>query len=84
MHVTEIVKTEQVSDEAIAVTIRCCSNPKSDSTFTIYGVHSLSPEDLQAKVDGFHSRVASKCHGTGAAQSLLKSLSKASKTHEVK
>ena len=83
MHITEIVKTEQVSDEAIAVTVRCCSNPKSDSTVTIYGVHSKSPADIAAEVDKHHSRVASKCHGVGAGKSLLDTLSKKPKTHEV-
>jgi hypothetical protein len=83
MHITEIVKHEQVSDEAIAVTVRCCSNPKTDSTFTIYGVHAMSPEQLQAKVDAHHDRVASKCHGMGAGKSLLSTLSKKPKTHEV-
>ena len=83
MHITEIVKTKQESDECISVTIRCCSNPKTDSTFTIYGVHAMSPETLQKQVDKHHSRVASKCHGMGAGHSLLSTLSKKPKTHEV-
>ena len=83
MHITEIVKTEQVSDEGVAVTVRCCSNPKTDSTVTIYGVHNLSAEQLQEQVDKHHSRVASKCHGVGAGKSLLNTLSKKPKTHEV-
>ena len=83
MHITEIVKTEQVSDEGVAVTIRCCNNPKTDSTVTIYGVHAMSPEKLQEQVDKHHSRVALKCHGTGTGKSLLDTLSKKPKTHEV-
>lgn len=82
MHITEIVKTQQESDEAISVTVRCCSNPKTDSTVTIYGVHRMSPEQLQEQVDKHHTRVASKCHGMGAGQSLLSTLSKKPKTHE--
>jgi hypothetical protein len=83
MHVTQIVKATQVSDEAVAVTVRCCDNPKSDSTVTIYGIHEMTPETLQAKVDKHYSRVAKKCHGMGAGQSLLATLSKMPKAHEV-
>lgn len=82
MHMTEVVKVKQESDEAISVTIRCCSNPLSDSTITVYGVHQLSPEQLQEHVDKHHSRVAGKCHGMGAGHSLLATLSKKPKTHE--
>ena len=82
MHITEIVKTQQVSDEAVAVTVRCCSNPKTDSTVTIYGVPNLTPEQLQAHVDKHHSRVASKCHGMVNGKSILDTLSKKPKTHE--
>jgi hypothetical protein len=82
MHITEIVKQEQVSDEAIAVTVRCCSNPKTDSTFTIYGVHKLTLDQLNEAVDKHHSRVAAKCEGLSAGRDLLANLKKTSKTHD--
>ena len=84
MHITEIVEQKQVSDEAVAVTIRCCSNPLTDSTVTIYGVHTLSPEQLAEAVDKHHDRVASKCHGMGAGKMLITGLITKTKTHEAK
>ena len=81
MHVTEIVKQKQESDEAVSVTIRCCSNPLTDSTVTIYGVHGMSTEQLAEQVDKHHDRVATKCEGMGAGKSLLAQLIKRTKTH---
>lgn len=83
MHVTEIIKQEQASDEAIAVTIRCCSNPKTDSTITIYGVHGMSHEQIEEMVSKHHDRVASKCHGMGKATDHLQILATKTKVHEV-
>ena len=83
MHVTEIVKQKQESDEAISVTIRCCCNPQTDSTLTIYGVHAKSEADIAAEVDKHHDRVASKCNGMAAGVSALAALIKKTKTHGV-
>lgn len=83
MHTTEIIRQKQESDEAVSVTIRCCHNPLTDSTITIYGVHTLSPEQLAEAVDKHHDRVASKCHGMGVGQRLIIGLIGITKTHEV-
>ena len=83
MHITEIVDQKQVSDEAVAVTVRCCCDPLTDSTVTIYGIHQMSPEELSRQVDFHHDRVAKKCHGMGNGKLLIKNLITKTKTHEV-
>jgi len=82
MHITQIVRTEQQSDEAIAVTIRCCNNPKTDGTITIYGVQGLTHEQFEAKVSAHHDKVASKCGGMQKAQGHLATLVTQTKEHK--
>ena len=81
-HTTKIVATKQESDEALSVRIRCCSNPKTDSVLTIYGVGKLSAEQLEADVDAHHNRVAQKCQEMTTGKGLLVGLAMTSKTHE--
>jgi hypothetical protein len=81
-HKTEIISTRQVSDEAVAITIRCCGNSKTDSTLTIYGVGRLTSENLAADIDRHHDRVAAKCQGMASGKNLLNALSGRFKIHE--
>jgi hypothetical protein len=73
MHTTEIIRQKQESDEAISVTIRCCGNPLTDSTLTIYGVHEQGGDQLAEHIEKHHDRVAAKCSGMGAGRLLLSS-----------
>jgi len=84
MHITEIVKQEQQSDEAIAVTVRCCHNPKTDSSMTIYGAATMTHEQIEAFVSAHHDKVAAKCAGMSKAKDHLAKLATTVKTHEVK
>ena len=81
MHTTRIVKTHQASDEAIAVTIRCCENPQTDSTVTIYGVKDKTSAQIDEKVSKHHDVVAAKCAGMQAAQQHLKEIFTTTKVH---
>jgi hypothetical protein len=81
-HTTKIVRTQQMSDEALAITIRCCGNPKTDSVLTIYDVGKLSPSQLEADVDKHHDRVSQKCQAMNSGKALLVGLLSVSKTHE--
>jgi hypothetical protein len=83
-HITEIIRTQQMSDEALAVTIRCCGDPKTDSVLTIYGVGKLSSEQMALDIDKWHNRVAAKCQGMATGKYLLGVMSSRSKTHEAK
>ena len=83
-HNTIIVSKRQVSDDAIAVTIRCCANAKTDSTTTIYGASTMTPAELNAKIDAHHNRVAKKCTGMGATKTALDLIVQQTKTHEEK
>ena len=71
MHTTEVISTKQMTDESIAIKIRCCDNPKTDSVWTIYGVEKLSPKELAKIVEHHHDRVAEKCRTMGASMKLL-------------
>jgi hypothetical protein len=47
-HVAVIVDKKQLADGAIAICVRCCGDPMSDSWHTHYDVGAMSPEDLRA------------------------------------
>jgi hypothetical protein len=83
MHTTEIVKTVQNTDEAISVTIRCCSNPKTDSVLTLYA-HNMSQAQIEAAVAAHHDKVAGKCTNMAKAKAHLVTLTTQKKTHEAK
>jgi hypothetical protein len=80
-HITTIISKRQVSDDAIAVTIRCCANAKTDSTVTIYGASTKTPAQINARIDKHHDDVAKKCAGMGNAKTLLDHAVQQSKTH---
>lgn len=82
MHTTQIVRTDQQSDEAVSVVIRCCNNPKTDSAVTIYGVAKMTHEQLEAQVSAHHDRVAAKCAGMATAQGHLATLVTQKKDHK--
>ena len=81
-HTSIIVSKRQVADDAIAVTIRCCANAKTDSTTTIYGVSTKTPAQLFAKIEAHHNRVMRKCAGMNSAKTALDLVVQQSKTHE--
>jgi len=56
-HITTIISKRQVSDDAIAVTIRCCANAKTDSTVTIYGASTKTPAQINARIDKHHDHL---------------------------
>lgn len=84
MHITQIVRQEQVSDECIAVTVRCCQNPKTDSTVTIYGIAAMDHAAVEAEVEKHHDRVAAKCDGMKKASDHLATLMTKTKQHGAK
>jgi len=83
-HTTKVIREAQVSDEDMAVTIRCCDNPKTDSTMTIHGFYKLTAAQLDTAYNKHHDRVAAKCQGMDIGKQLLVSAVTRTKTHEVK
>jgi hypothetical protein len=81
MHTTKVVRTEQLNDESIAVTIRCCDNAKTDSVLTIAQAHTHSAADIESMVDGHHDAVKTKCAGMTAALRNLDGLGNLQKKH---
>jgi hypothetical protein len=79
-HKTEVIRAIE-TDAAIAVTIRCCDNPKTDSVLTVHGVHKLTVEQLEAEVIKHHDRVASKHDAMGKAKDHISKLTVRVKTH---
>ena len=80
-HRTEIIKHEQPNDECIAVTIRCCGDPKTDSTTTINAAHTLTLDQIEASVDEHHDLVAKKHTALAAGRSHLEKLKGMVKQH---
>jgi hypothetical protein len=81
-HLTEIIKMEQLSDEAVGVTVRCCGNKATDSVLTIYGIAKMDAEKLSEYIDLHHDRVASKCKGMTSGKILLDVIVAKTKHHE--
>lgn len=82
MHITKIVRTEQQSDEAIAVIVRCCDNPKTDSALTIYGAHKMTSKQIDDYVEKHHDRVCAKCDAMKKANAHLATIATQRKEHK--
>lgn len=48
IHVAVVMETKQVSDQEIAVRLRCCSDPTTDSWHTIKVLKDTTPTNVQA------------------------------------
>jgi len=83
-HKTEIIRTQQLSDESLAVTIRCCGDPLTDNVWTIYNVGNLSEQTLAETIDKHHDRTAAKHAGMTSGKHLLDTVVKKTKNHEAK
>jgi hypothetical protein len=81
-HLTEIIKMEQLSDEAVGVTVRCCGNVATDSVLTIYGIAKMDAMKLHEYIDKHHNRVAEKCKGMTSGKQLLDVIVAKIKHHE--
>jgi hypothetical protein len=79
-HKTEVVNAV-TTDEAITITIRCCDEPKSESSLTVYGIHKMTPEQLEVEVNNHHDRVAAKHHAMGKMKDALANLNTKHKVH---
>ena len=78
-HKTEVIKMQQVSDEALAVTIRCCGNKLTDSVLTLY---DMSAEQLAQDIDKHHDLTAKKHAGMESGKALLGTTIQKTKVHE--
>jgi hypothetical protein len=79
-HKTEVIKAKE-TDSAIAITIRCCDDPQTDSALTVYGVHKITPEQLEIEVNNHHDRVAAKHEAMGKMKDALSKLNTKTKVH---
>jgi hypothetical protein len=50
----------ELADGAIAVTVRCCDDPSTDSVLTLYGLHELSTNDVIRHVRDHQANVEIK------------------------
>jgi hypothetical protein len=79
MHKTEIVEIKQASDECLAVRIRCCDDPLTDSVLTVY---RGDENRLAADIEKHHDKVAAKHAGMQSGKHLLDTVVMKTKTHE--
>lgn len=82
MHTTEVVDQRQISDECIAITVRCCQDSITDSVTTIMNVHVLSSDDIDVIVDKHHDYVKTRHEGLLAGMAHLTTLQNRTKTHK--
>jgi hypothetical protein len=74
MHSTETVETKVISDEAVAVRVRCCEDPSTDSWHVLQITGETSEKDIKSWHDGRHEDVKAKHAARSKAHSLLKTL----------
>ena len=61
MHQSAIIKVHEPADGILAVTVRCCGDPKTDSVLSIHELHRTDEEirkdiaDHQARVEKLHA-----------------------------
>lgn len=79
-HKTEVIKANE-TDSAITITIRCCNEPKTDSVLAVYGIHKITPEQLEVEVNNHHDRVAAKHDAMGKMKDALSKLNTKTKVH---
>jgi len=79
---TEIVKTEQLSDGAIGITVRANGDPKTDAVLTIYNVANMTPDTISAVIDKHHQLVAARAMAMDTAKAQLAGLKQLSVTHQ--
>ncbi len=73
MHTTQIVEVKQSSDGTLAVRVRCCNDPLTDSIMTIH-FHGRTDEEIQQDIQKHHADVAQKHTWAGRAKNLLAQL----------
>jgi hypothetical protein len=82
MHVTKIIgDPEQPNDECVWLRFRCCDDSTTDTTLTLFAVHTMTPEQMKEKVDAFHDAVAIKHAAMIAGRLFLQNLPEPTKEH---
>jgi len=74
IHTTELIEVKHVADEILAVLVRCCGDPKTDSWHTMHASVYTDESKLAASISSAHKRVAGTHIAHLAAQSKLESL----------
>jgi hypothetical protein len=46
-HTAKLVDVKQIADDAIAICVRCCDDPNTDSWHTHHGIAALSQEEIE-------------------------------------
>lgn len=63
MHDPQIISIQQISDGAIAVRVRCCGDPSTDSSYTEFFTPDTDFTSVQSNIESHKTRVADQ-HAT--------------------
>ena len=74
VHTVHAVDVEQVSNGGIAVRLRCCDDASSDHYHTLYALHGLDAQTIDAKLAAVAVQVAEQHASMAAAHEYLKTL----------
>ena len=74
MHTTQIVNTKVISDESVAVLIRCCNDPSTDSWHTLQVSAATAAADVTAWQTDALTAVQNKHAARNNAGNLLTGL----------
>ena len=72
-HTSQIVQVSKPVSGLLAVTIRCCDDPKTDSVLTIHELHRPD-EEIQADIEAHKARVEQLHAHDHRADSLMAKL----------
>lgn len=71
IHTPVLIEQKQTHDMAIALKFRCCGNPKTDVTQTLYGVDQLQQSDIDSAIAQGKTTVQTKHQALMNAQAYI-------------
>jgi hypothetical protein len=73
-HSSQIIDVKELADGALSIMVRCCNDPKTDSTLTIYNLHQIDTAEIQRQANGHKSNVEQKHLAKQRAQAAIAAL----------
>jgi len=82
-HTTEIIDVKHEADEILAVKVRCCDDPQTDSWHSMHASVYMDDAKLAESIQYAHVRVAQIHKAHIAAQAKLESLKGSKVEHSI-
>ena len=74
-HKSDLISVEETGDGHLAVRVRCCGDPSTDSVLTLQGLHR-DDADIDKDIQEHHARVEGLHHARTRAKQHIERLLK--------